>query len=154
MLGWFTAFGDVEPLLLVTNDAAGDILFGWQRKPLGKLGKKEGNAGQSAHEVFGLRGHLWGSEKGGKLVFPESWTQQYIIDAVHQTIENPEKYLIVDEHERHVRKTINGVLVEAIWTVDGHTASLKTAYPIRGKGVMQVKGGKLVELKCPRFCSV
>ncbi|OBA52374.1 hypothetical protein A5774_09050 [Corynebacterium sp. EPI-003-04-2554_SCH2473622] len=32
-----TVFGDAEPVPLVTNDASGHILFGWDRRPLKPL---------------------------------------------------------------------------------------------------------------------
>ena len=142
------AFGDVEPLPLVTNDSAGHFLFGWKYSELGKLGKGPGRTGRSAHEVSDRLGHLYGSKEKGKTVFPEEWTPQDIVHAVHKTIEDPESYQTRGSY-REARKWVDGVLVEACWDIVGkgskRTAVLKTAYPIRGRGVMQVKGGKLVE---------
>ena len=140
-----TVFGTVEPLPLVTNDAAGHILFGWDRRPINPLGRKPGNTGQRSHELADMRGHLYGSEKSNKTVFPESWGPQEVVDAVHRTIEQPEKYRIDNRGMRHVRKSVDGILIEAVWKVSGDTAALKTAFPIRGEGVFLTKGGKLVE---------
>lgn len=140
-----TVFGTVEPLPLVTNDAAGHLLFGWDRLSINPLGRKPGNTGQRSHELADMRGRLYGSEKSNKTVFPESWGPQEVVDAVHRTIEQPEKYRIDNRGMRHVRKSVDGVLIEAVWKVSGDTAALKTAFPIRGEGVFLTKGGKLVE---------
>lgn len=53
-------------------------------------------------------------------------------------------YRVRDEQRRAVRKEVNGVLVNVAWVVEDGKAVLKTAYPVRGKGVMKVRGGKLV----------
>lgn len=140
-----TAFGDVEPLPLVTTESAGHILFGWQRRPLGKLGKKSGNAGMSAHELSDRQGHMWDSQKNNKTLFPESWSQQDIVNAVHATIEDPDRVYREDDEKRHARKMIDGVLVQAVWAVEGNKAILNTAYPVRGKGVLRRKAGKLTD---------
>lgn len=36
------------------------------------------------------------------------------------------------------------MLVNVAWVLEDGKAVLKTAYPVRGKGVMEVQGGKLV----------
>lgn len=140
-----TAFGDVEPLPLVTTESAGHILFGWQRKQLGKLGKKEGNAGLLEHELSDRQGHMWDSQKNNKTLYPESWSQQDIVNAVHATIEDPDRVYREDDEKRHARKMIDGVLVQVVWSVEGNKAILNTAYPVRGKGVLRRKAGELTD---------
>lgn len=139
-----TAFGDVEPLPLVTNDAAGHILFGWDRRPLKPLDASNLDVKRRGHQVGDRTGHLWGSEKDGKTVFPKTWTQQDVINAVHASIEDPDQYHKRSEENRAVRKEINGVIIQVTWKLDGERAELKTAFPVRGKGVLEVADNNLV----------
>ena len=43
----------------------------------------------------------------------------------------------------------NGVLVNVAWVVEDGKAVLATTYTVRGKGVMEVRGDKLVEFASP-----
>lgn len=140
-----TAFGTVEPLPMITTESAGHILFGWKRKQLGKLGKKPGNTGLSAHELGDRRGHTWDSLENGKTLFPRSWSHQDIVNAVMTTIENPDSVYRKDERKRLVRKTVDGVLIQTVWQTNGKEASLDTSFPIRGHGVFQRKNDTLLE---------
>lgn len=58
-------------------------------------------------------------------------------------------YRVRDEQRRAVRKEVNGVLVNVAWVVEDGKAVLKTAYPVRGKGVMEVRGDKLAKFASP-----
>lgn len=128
----------------MTNDASGHILFGWDRRPLKLLDASNLSAKRRGHQVGDRTGHLWGSEKDGKTVFPKTWTQQDVINAVHAPIEDPDQCHKRSEENRAVRKEINGVIIQVTWKLDGERAELKTAFPVRGKGVLEVSDSNLV----------
>lgn len=43
-----------------------------------------------------------------------------------------------------MRKEINGVIIQVTWKLDGERAELKIAFPVRGKGVLEVSDNNLV----------
>lgn len=143
-----SSFGTPEPLPIITNEAMGHILFGWKLDKLDKRGNAPGRTGAKAHELSDRRGHLWGTTATGKTVFPEYWTPQDIAHAIHQTIEDPEMVQSTGNY-REARKWVDGVLVTTTWEIKGQgtnsTAILHTAYPVRGNGVKELRGGKMVE---------
>lgn len=61
---------------------------------------------------------------------------------MHKTIEDPESYQARGSY-REARKWVDGVLAEVGWHIVGkgskRTAVLKTAYPIREKGLCRLK---------------
>lgn len=143
-----SSFGTPEPLPIITNEAMGHILFGWKLDKLDKRGNAPGRTGATAHEISDRRGHLWGTTATGKTVFPEEWTPQDIVHAIHQTIEDPEMVQSTGNY-REARKWVDGVLVTTTWEIEGQgtksTAILRTAFPVRGNGVRELRRGKMVE---------
>ena len=81
-------------------------------------------------------------------MFPEEWTPQDIVHAIHQTIEDPEMVQSTGNY-REARKWVDGVLVTTTWEIEGQgtksTAILRTAFPVRGNGVRELRRGKMVE---------
>ncbi|MDO5670494.1 MAG: EndoU domain-containing protein [Corynebacterium sp.] len=147
-------FGQVEPLPPLDTRAAGHILFGWtDRNPLPPLGDSPVDHGREAHTRSDRKGHRWGSERSGATVFPEHWSDQKIMDAVRDTIDDPDEYrpAKVGQAKRVVRKDVDGVLIHAEWVIlPGKAPRLITAYPQRGEGVMEVgPDGKLGQVSSP-----
>lgn len=137
-----SVFGQVEPLPPLDTRAAGHVLFGWtDRDELPPLGDTPEDLNREAHTRADRKGHRYGSERPGATVFPEHWSDQMIMDAVRDTIETPDTYWPPKQGQvkRAVRKEIDGVVVHAEWVlIPGKEAKLITAYPQRGKGVLEV----------------
>ncbi|MDO5535378.1 MAG: EndoU domain-containing protein, partial [Propionibacteriaceae bacterium] len=149
-----SVFGQVEQLPPIDTRAAGHILFGWtDRKPLPPLGDSPVDHGREAHTRADRMGHRWSSQRPGATVFPEHWSDQKIIDAVRDTIEDPDEYQPVSKGvvERTVRKEIDGVVIHVKWiNRPGEGPVLSYAFPQRGKGVRQVQSdGKLGPISNP-----
>lgn len=140
-------FGSREPLPDLEK-MPGHVLFGWvDDDPLPPLGDepppKDGKIhhGRLAHTRALRQGHRHGSTRPGATVFPPSWSDQKIIDAVRDTIEDPDEYLPAGpaNPQRVVRKRVDGVTIQVEWIrrPDG-TSRFHSAYPIDGDGVTEV----------------
>lgn len=123
--------GNAEPLPDLTH-MPGHVLYGWR------------DDDKSPHRVGDRRGHRWDSTRVPATVFPRRWTEQAdqkIVDAVRDTIESPTHYMPARDEARAVRREIDGVLIEAQWSVINGTVvpgSLR-AYPVRGIEVKETR---------------
>lgn len=151
----YSTFGKVEPLPELDVKAAGHVLFGWMGDggELPPLDESPEDHGRRAHTRADQQGHRYGTIRPGATVFPQSWSDQKIMDAVRDTIENPDEYSPVQPRavQRTVRKTIDDVVIHAEWVnVPGKPPRFITAYPQRGKGVQQVSAdGKMGAVNSP-----
>ena len=145
--GTTTVFGEPEPLPDLEK-MPGHVLFGWtDDRDLPPVADGPVDTGREAHTRALQEGHRWSSQRGGATVFPKSWSDQKIVDAVRDTIEDPDEYQPARKPgaPRVVRKTIDGVVIEAKWFNQGDAAKLDYAYPVRGDGVYWItkKGEKV-----------
>lgn len=148
----FTVFGRMEPLQSLEH-MPGHLLFGWtDRKPLPPV--EEGVVdSREVHSRSDRQGHRRGTIRKGATLFPEDWSDQKIVDAVRDTIENSDWYKEPEDgrNSRVVRKGIDGVVIEAKWTLIDGEAKFNMAYPIYGPGVVRVdSAGKLVDAVVPK----
>lgn len=143
----YTTFGKPEPLPKL-DKMPGHVLYGWKDGNLPTLNGEPVSYGREAHTKSDRQGHRWGSTRPGATVFPKDWSDQKIVDAVAETIEDPDEYKIFEGESigRTVRKTVDGVEIEAHWIVrDGH-AKFINAKPLRGPGVSRVnRQGRMEE---------
>lgn len=146
--GTTTVFGEPEPLPDLAK-MPGHVLFGWtDDRDLPPVADGPVDTGREAHTRALQEGHRWSSQRGGATVFPKSWSDQKIVDAVRDTIEDPDEYQPARKPgvPRVVRKTVDGVVIEAKWRQVRGEAKLDYAYPVRGDGVYWVtKEGEKVD---------
>ncbi|MBV7294921.1 hypothetical protein KRX51_03180 [Corynebacterium sp. TAE3-ERU12] len=128
------------------DKAVPHVLFGWtDDREMPPQGKWTDNTDRAAHTRDLRKGHRYGSTRRGATLFPKSWSDQKIADAVRDTIEDPDEYIPVNKSRasRVVRKTFrdedgNEVTVEAKWThVNGKPKFIHT-HPVRGDGVVSI----------------
>lgn len=147
----FRVFGKIEPLPSL-EQMPGHVLFGWMDdRPLPPIGEEV--RVREMHSRSDRQGHRWGSVRKNATVFPKDWSDQKIVDAVRDTIENPDEYWPAMEKQptRTVRKEVDGVVIEAQWFFNGKEADFRMAYPVRGEEVRQVdQSGKLVPVIRPK----
>lgn len=148
----FTVFGRMEPLPSLER-MPGHVLFGWTDKdPLPPVGEGVVDS-REVHSRSDRQGHRRGAIRKGATLFPEDWSDQKIVDAVRDTIENPDWYRDPQSNEngRRVRKEVDGVVIEVRWHLDEGEAVFDMAYPLYGAGVVRVdSAGKLVEVAVPK----
>ncbi|MBV7294899.1 EndoU domain-containing protein [Corynebacterium sp. TAE3-ERU12] len=102
----------------------GHVLFGWRDE---KLGDKR----WVPHVPSARRGHRWNSERPNATTFPRSWSDQKIVDAVRDTIEEPDDVVKMNRRRISYRK-IGDIYVKAEYSVvDGEALpNSVTAYPV------------------------
>ena len=135
--GTTTVFGAEEPLPDLEK-MPGHVLFGWtDDRDLPPVADGPVDTGREAHTRALQEGHRWSSQRGGATVFPKSWSDQKIVDAVRDTIEEPDEYRPVGGRgaPRVVRKTVDGVVIEARWRQVRGEPKFIEAHPVRGDGV-------------------
>ena len=130
-------FGAEEPLPDLEK-MPGHVLFDWSDdRGLPPLSAGAVDAGREAHTRALQEGHRWSSQRKKASLFPKSWSDQKIVDAVRDTIEEPDEYQPTHKPAapRVVRKTVDGVVIEARWRQVRGEAKFIEAYPVRGDGV-------------------
>ncbi|MFI5505198.1 Uncharacterised protein [Corynebacterium kutscheri] len=102
----------------------GHVLHGW-RDHIARDGSGR------PHDESLADGHRWDSKRAGASKFPKTWTDQKIVDAVRDTLENPSHYLAKGTR-RIVWRETNSVLIQAEYDAlsDGRVV-FNTAYPVR-----------------------
>lgn len=100
----------------------GHVLHGWRDRP-----SRDGRGWP--HDESLADGHRWDSQRPGASKFPKDWTDQKIIDAVRDALENPD-YFLAGPVKRTVWREIDGVTVKVEYNVrpDG-IVSFSTSYP-------------------------
>lgn len=125
----------------------GHVLFGWTDNPLPHVDKPVSKVdARRAHMVSSRDGHRFSSDREGASVFPESWSDQKIVDAVALTLEDPQFRQVRKKSAAPyiVRREVDGVLVEAKWSVVAGRPSFHSGFPVSGPGVKVVRNGKPV----------
>lgn len=118
----------------------GHILFGWRDRA------RKGE-GRVRHSEDARMGHTYDSQRKSVSKFPEHWSNQEIVDAVRDTIENPQyaKGNVGRSGRREVWREFDGITVKVEYTVvDGQPKmSSVTGYPSpvnpKAKGVREVE---------------
>uniref|UniRef100_A0A8H2JIU0 Tox-PL domain-containing protein n=2 Tax=Mycolicibacterium mucogenicum DSM 44124 TaxID=1226753 RepID=A0A8H2JIU0_MYCMU len=120
------ADGKPEPLPDLSK-MPGHVLYGWR------------DDDPHPHQVGDRRGHRFDSERKLASLFPESWSDQKIVDAVRAAIEDPDRAMPPGPEGRTVRKVVDGVLIQVTWSkVNEVVLDSVEAYPVRGKGVAKI----------------
>ncbi|AKE41053.1 Bacterial EndoU nuclease [Corynebacterium kutscheri] len=102
----------------------GHVLHGWREHPA-----RDGSG--RPHDESLADGHRWDSQREGVSKFPKAWTDQKIVDAVRDTLENPSFYFAKDTR-RAVWREIDGVLIEVSYDIlPGGKVVFNTAHPAK-----------------------
>ena len=111
---------------------SGHVLHGWRDLSAGDRKRLErGELVQGwPHEESLADGHRWDSERVKASLFPRSWSDQQIVDAVRDTLEAPDSYYSRPTG-RVVWRDFGDVLLEVRYNVipDG-TITFNTAHPV------------------------
>lgn len=118
----------------------GHVLFGWRDRA------RKGE-GWVRHSEDARMGHTYDSQRKSVSKFPEHWSNQEIVDAVRETIENPEyaKGNVGRSGRREVWREFDGFMVKAEYTVVNGQPKMSsvTGYPSpvnpKAKGVSEVE---------------
>ena len=111
---------------------SGHVLHGWRDLSAGDRKRLErGELVQGwPHEESLADGHRWYSERAKASLFPKSWSDQQVVDAVRDAIENP-SWTRATDYSREVWREIDGVVVYAKYLRVEGAEKLITAYPER-----------------------
>lgn len=110
----------------------GHVLHGW--KDLSEGDKKRLAEGKPVrgwpHDESLAEGHRWDSERPRASRFPKDWTDQKIVDAVRDTLEDPDSFYSTTVR-RQVWKQVDGILIMVQYDVlpDGKI-KFNTAHPV------------------------
>ncbi|MDC7114482.1 hypothetical protein [Corynebacterium pseudodiphtheriticum] len=84
----------------------GHVLYGWRDRP-------DRNGEMPLHWASTRMGHRHDTERKGASKFPKEWSDQKIVDAVRDTIQDPDTGIIRDNGVREVWKRVDGTLIMA-----------------------------------------
>ncbi|MEZ5152115.1 VG15 protein [Rhodococcus zopfii] len=116
----------------------GHVLYGWR------------DDDEGPHRFSARAGHRWDSERTNATTFPQSWSDQQIVDAIRETVESPSHEKPAKGSRRVVRNEVDGVVIEAMWSLVNGRAQGLTAYPVGGDGVFEIgTGGARSPVKYP-----
>lgn len=79
-------------------------------------------------------GHRFSSRIVGKSVFPESWSDETILDAVRQTLGNPQFNVYLGQ-TLVLRSLVDEVVIEVRLKKIASSFEIETAFPVNGSGV-------------------
>lgn len=105
------------------DNMPGHVLHGWRDKP-----KKDGSGWP--HDESLADGHRWDTQRSGASTFPREWTDQQIVDAIREIVEEP-TFFDSKRVSRTVWGHLDGVTIQAVYDVlpDGKV-KFRTAYPV------------------------
>lgn len=107
----------------------GHVLHGW----------RDDNRGKPHTEKLNL-GHRSDSQRPGVSKFPIDWTDQKIVDAIWDVLEDSDVKSRVDGDCRIVDGVVDGVSVRVSYYESDRRMVFRTAFPIGGKGVEKNAG--------------
>lgn len=83
----------------------------------------------------------------GKIAFPKEWGSEAVKLAVRQTIDVPDRVVYRTPSMVNLEKDIDKVLVCVQLVLKKRSVVVRTAFPIKGLGVVRVHNGKLVPVE-------
>lgn len=127
----------VEEELPNLDQLAGHVLYGWRSRDNVEYGEV-----QEHYSTAPRRGHSPKSKEVGKTRWPEGWTDQQIVDAVRDVLEDPTLETKIGRYgNRIVEGEVNGVWIRASYEVHLGQPAKPYAYPmkVRGTGVTEIQ---------------